>query len=587
MSGGIRTFKLANGSLADVPEDKMDEWMRRMDQRGVKFATADVRADMQVGEPQTIKGGDWGADEDMGFMRKFAGEREPESDTVMDTIGDAVFSGAQGVLHGWGDEVAGLRGPEYQQAARDRLDLAERRSPWASGISKAVGQGAEDLLMMPARLTGLAAGGLSGAISGAGEADDGDRVGGALRGGGMGAAFGGAADVLGAGAGWVANKVAPYVNRGLQGLSNEARDAALGGTAADFRNIAEERGLDYATNGPAQAAARLGLPNRFFPQSPKTYAEKALAAKNAAGAEVGSALDEAGQNLNTHSLRDDLVNAVDQRGAAALNGTTRGRSLANEYGRIGDELEATAPPVFTPKALNEQKTAFYNQGYTEGKVSDLPGSLSAEGARGAGASAKDLLEQSLSPAPIEQLKYQDAAERFGEASMIENMTRNRAASNLAQPSGGVFAQLTAPISRGLRNYGPDFAANMTQLGADAASGIGAGAGRGQSFFQQAGRAGGAMAGGAMGMQASGADANPPGDPLATGRGYLLPMVVADMARQNPQSLGPYYEQIASAMRDSSDAGKLNALLERLERDQQWSQNYLPQLRARTAEGAGY
>lgn len=630
MSGGIRTFKLANGGYADVPEDSMDEWMRRMDRRGIKFSTADVQPDMQVGEPTAIKGGlpDWGEDEDAGFMERFAsgGARKPaappEDDGILATAGDALWSGAQGVMHGWGDEFAGLRGDEYQQAARDRLALAKKRSPVASSIAGMVGQGAEDILLTPARWGAALAGAVSGGISGAGEADDGDRLEGGLDSAGAGAVFGKGGELLARGAGAVAGG-AKRLSGTLQGLTNEGRNAALGGTAGDFQKLARTKGLDYVEGGPGEAAQRLGLTNRFFPVSPSGYARRAQAAMTREGAAEGAALDDAGESIATYTPVDELAGGLRRRGAGQRDGTPEGLAedsrlndmadvLLRErgmpelqptpgvdpmdalYGGFGGELPQpgfaptgrTAPGsagMFSPAELNAQKSTYYDRGYKQQGISDNTSQLGAETNRIAGSEARQQLLAALDYAPPGvKPRYEAAAQNYGEAATIHDMARNKAAGMQAQPGGGFFSTLMSPATRALQRFGPDFAANMGQLGADAAGGLGNASGLAAQGFNGLSRAGGAM-----GTQAAGADDNPPGDPLASGRGYLLPQVVADLARTNPQSLGPYYQQIAQAMHDQSNAGQLNALLERLERDPQWSQYYLPQLRARTAEGAGY
>lgn len=469
---------------------------------------------------------------------------------------DALDAGrgfAQGALGGGADELVGVAGGD-RDLARGQDEESQGRSPWLYGSMRALGGLPRNLAT--GMLGGAAQGGIEGALS-----SNSDDPWTRLKAAGAGAATNAALHGVGEGVD-ATGRLAQATSRGLGAISDQARNAAVGGTAADYRNLAEERGLDYAMQGPSDAIRSLGLANRLIPQSPRTYANKAQTAREAAGADVGQALDEAGLDPSTHVLRDDLGAALGQREALARNGTTRGDALSNSYGRMGVLLDRDAPPVFTPRALNEQKTAYYDQGYKEGKVADLPASIGAESARGGGASAKDLLLGALGNTPVQKAQYEGAAQRFGDASMIEDMARNRAAGNQAAPTGaGLWGTLTQPATRVVKDFGPDLAANVTQLGADAAGGLGNFT---RNLAAPAARGLGALAGSPLTQAAAG------GNVTDAALGAL---------QSNPQLLGQYKNQFAEAA-GSPAPGAVSALITRLiQTDPEFRTRVLPQLRA--------
>jgi hypothetical protein len=619
MSGGVRTFKLANGGYADVPEDKMDEWMRRMDKRGIKFTTDDAPA----GDPDEPGFNPWKGPDQIPISDA---DREDVNGSFRRDLTDAGRGFTQGALAGGADELVGaLRGSDQRDIARAQDAVSQERSPWLYRGAQAIGG-------LPAALAAGARGAvpygmLNGMLGGNARNSD-ELVDSAAAGGATAAALHGLGEGVGA-----AGRLAQGASGMLGNVANEARNAAFGGTQGDFQKAARLKGLDYVENDLPQAAERLGLTNRLIPQSPSQYARRADAMKTTEGAAEGAALTEAGENVATYTPVDELAAGLRRRGAGARDSTLEGVAeesrmrdmadlLLSERGMPGlkrapeldpmDMLygggpEVTDPgPAFlptgrtapgsagmmSPAELNAQKSAYYDRGYKQQGQSDATSQLGASTNRMAGAEAREQLLAALSHAPEGvKSRYEQAAQNYGELATIGDMARNRAAANQASSQGqGFFGTLTQPATRALKNYGPDMAANMAALGRDATGGMG-NAMQGAAPYAR-GMAAGAMPGatqgmGAMGAQAAGADDNPPGDPLASGRGYLLPQVVADLARTNPQALGPYYQQIAQAMQGQNNSGQLNALLERLERDQQWSQNYLPQLRARTAQGAGY
>lgn len=135
----------------------------------------------------------------------------------MDPFSAAGLGAVDAVSFGWADELAGLVNPDWKYALRDRMGVARDEQGGAflagqigAGIVapgaalKLAGKGAQALLRgtaalpLPAQMAiGAGVGGVSGAIGGAGRADQTDRLSGAASGAAGGAAFGAAAPFLG------------------------------------------------------------------------------------------------------------------------------------------------------------------------------------------------------------------------------------------------------------------------------------------------------------------------------------------------------------------------------------------------------
>ena len=265
MSGGVRTFKLAGGGYADVPEEKMDEWMRRMDSRGIQFATADVSADMQIGEPEVIKS----PREEMTTVDLSSDplERPPSmADRFLETGSDAVRGGLRGLTMGYGDKAeAGVRsmfsGRSYADEFADQNamhDAAAERSPYAYNTAKTLGGAPWDLGAAVAGAPGGLAGEIAssaalGQLRGAGmsrkptlEGVTEDAAAGAAEGGLWGLGGGMVGRFLGAG------------SDALTSLAPKARATALGEIGPAARAQRKLQGDEYVENLP-QAADELGM----------------------------------------------------------------------------------------------------------------------------------------------------------------------------------------------------------------------------------------------------------------------------------------------------------------------------------------
>lgn len=569
MSGNFRTFKLATGGYADVPEDEIDSWMGEMESMGVDFETANVEADMQVGEPETIRS----APEPM----------MPEAprgalSSLLETGGDALRGLNSGLYWRGSDEVgaAGRASPMGDmagnyggalEAERGANELARNRSPMAYTAAETAGF-VPGMFMGGAR---AAAGGMralapiaEGMISGALGSDSNDAqqtASDSLDGG------------LLSGVSALAPQLASLLGRGVRGAGqwlgqagNEVRNAAFGGTAGDFQKLARTEGLDYVEGGPGAAAERLGLTNRIIPQSPSAYAKRSGKAMGAAGQAKSAALEEADQALGTHVPTEDLAGALEQRGrGAAMDATVEGGSEAGRMGELASLLRDKRGPMMPPSELDLQKQAYYRRGYQNDAISDSTAGVGREANRMAGAEARGMLDTALEAAPEGvQGRVRQANQDYGELATINNMSRNRAAGNQAAPSGeGFFGTLMRPATQTLKNYGPDAAANALTLGRDAAGGMG----RGMQELGEAGaqtmqqRGAGAAVGGA---------ANPPPD--------LAQIAIGDLEATQGQALGTYRGRFAEAMIDPSP-GAVSALITRLtQTDPQFRQQVLPQLR---------
>ena len=126
----------------------------------------------------------------------------------MSPYAQAALTAAQGATFNFADELAGLAGPQYTQMVRGATETYAQQNPMAAlGLEMAGGLATAPLtgplsLGRGVTTTGRVlrtAGDLAaqGALSGAGAADEGDRLSGAAMGAGTGMVLGGGADILG------------------------------------------------------------------------------------------------------------------------------------------------------------------------------------------------------------------------------------------------------------------------------------------------------------------------------------------------------------------------------------------------------
>ena len=128
----------------------------------------------------------------------------------MSPYAQAALTAAQGATFNFADELAGLANPEYAQMVRGATESYAQQNPLtaaglelAGGLATApltgplsLGRGVTTMGKVARTAGDLAA---QGALSGAGAADEGDRLAGAITGAGTSVAVGGGANVLGRG----------------------------------------------------------------------------------------------------------------------------------------------------------------------------------------------------------------------------------------------------------------------------------------------------------------------------------------------------------------------------------------------------
>lgn len=469
MSGNIRTFKLGNGGFADVPEERMDEWMQRMDSRGIDFKTADVSADMQVGEPEAIKSQRQPVE--LPEMRITAGSggasgewEEPEpsiwqrfKDTTGDaaqTSADALRGGIRGLTMGYGDKVeAGVRsalpgGGSYDEefADQNRMhDEAEARSPLGYNLGKTALGAPWDL---GAAVLG-APGGIGGEIATSGAL-------GALRGGGMsrsptlegtledanrGGAEGGAWGLGGAALG----KLIGGGSEALTGLAPKARASALGHDGARARAMRESRGDEFVENLP-QAADDLGmtpevpmdwrhpvdsLKKKLTFKSPGDYADEAEGLAAHHGELKGQAVaDATAQGVS--APRDSMLAGM--RGHVGAQPTNLNKKpYARAMGQLEDMVPPGSPSPGAPQQLgagelDKLKMDFAAGGYPpDGAIQRPSDAVRARAQRDAASVARNQLGGAIDEMALPEtaLQYHDGLDNASKANSIEGMARGK------------------------------------------------------------------------------------------------------------------------------------------------------------------
>lgn len=389
----------------------------------------------------------------------------PEGTALGENVLDALLAFSQGATINTADDLLDVLSPEAARTYREEMSLARERSPWLFPIVEGIaGYPAAAALGGLGKLKAIASNPLArravptianmglgwaqGFMSDEGSLED--RLERAQRGMLAAGALHGTAESIGA--------TAPLA----RAAANTARNAAIG-EPQHFRSLKSDRGLQYSLEGVPEAAENLGIVNPIMPQSPRGYAEKARAIVNEEGPNIRSALAEAGQNPATHTRRDVLENALWVREQTARDGTVEGNALADSYAQMQQLLRQDHPPVLTPGALNELKTAYDRAGFQAGQRTDMPSSISAQTARGGRDAARELLMQSLGHTPQQKAIIERSMPRYGDASMIEDMAGDVAAgSQGVRATEGGLDTLVSPATRVLRGFGWDAAANVAR-----------------------------------------------------------------------------------------------------------------------------
>jgi hypothetical protein len=620
VSDGGRMFRitLASGEQYEVPEENAQKAMLLLDRKGVKFTDASPVAAAPPEAPAYKSGGgasgNW-SDESpslLDAMRNFS-----LSDTVRQApwMGDvaarpaAQAAGAgfeHGISAGAAQNLPGGVGDLVQQDYQRQQQASPQMfgaGDVAGAVAMPVPGGAQAGVLRPMAQQAAMGGGQAAMRSYSdSQGDPGDRALAALAQGGeaglkagaLTGAVGAAGKLAGGAAGWFGD------------AADKARTAAIGATGADLKKLAKSRGLDFVEGPVGSMPEELGVTNTLLPVSPSGYAQRFAAKKDAADQAITQSIADAQQQGVGKDFVDQqaLVDAVRRQGAQVGGGLLGDRDArAAAYDKVGNALADQS--VQTPADLRSVKTAYDHVAYPkqlEGSSESFMGQAHKTAADAARGQLRDAMSYAL---PETEQAFTQGNQQYGQAAILEELARNRAAQQYA--GGGLMGNLGAaaigagigstfggasgamggaalgfarPAMSAAQQYGPDLGANMARLGE---RGMGAMGGGMQSLAQSA------PTGGAFASQQGGIQ----GDPLQhmgaqlvqaqdEARGHLMPQVIQQVLQTNPQLLGSYAQEFAQTPQQDDDA--INATLERLTRtDQRFRTTVLPQLQQFTAE----
>lgn len=498
-----------------------------------------------------------------------------------ESLYDGAMGAAQGVTMGGADELAGMLPGTSMQEQQALTRQAQQRSPWAYGLGNAAGAAVPAMVSGGATaLEQLAMSALQGGAAGF-LGNDGDmqqRAGSGLVGAGVGAAVTGGAQGIG--------KLAPMLGRAA-----DSERAAAFSTPGDFATLARKEGLDYSQHELAQQAERMGLTNKVIPQSAASYAQRAGAARQTAGAAYGQALDDAGAQ-NAHGYADpiaDGLQAIQRQGMG--NRSSLGAPRAAVATDLLDRLGPTGQQM-SPRELWALKKEYEAAGgYVADDIKNLPtgqGPLVNQEAAGL---ARGELDNAMGLALPETQGAYDAARRdHGFAATIENLANEKAIQD-AKPlgmlpaigwagGGGALGGLPGAAAgyvagKGMRTYGHDAAANALRGAEGFASGMG---GMAPGF----GRGAGVGAGDAVAWLANSKSEREQQaiSTMEQARGQHFTRAVEEALDTAPQMLGQYRQQLEEA-RASGDPARFNAAISALNQDPEFRQRVRQPLLQRT------
>lgn len=629
MSGRMRRVKLANGEQYDVPEENADAFMQELDGAGLAFSSDGYAPDGDTSEPppptapagsEAPPGPPEGAGEgktepDSPWLRyvemavpQLKAARYFASPEGRQTAYDAVGGALHGASSGLGDDALDLVSPDLGDQARAQWAASQARSPTAYAAGDIVGSALSPINKLGGAV-GLGAGagvarnvagqaltgGVQGALRSYGDAPEGmdqrDAAMAALAQGGKDAAISGA--VTGALA------IPGAVASGLGAVSDKARAAAIGGTASDYRKLADKYGMDYVEGDLGRIPEQLGVTNTIVPQSASGYARRLADVKGESGAQIGQALDDAAQQLEPGFVDKDALLAE----MAAAQRQAAGGPLGNRdaqaaaLGRVADAMGDQT--VQTPADLRALKSTYEAQAYPDalaGSNESLMGQAHKTAADITRGQLRDAMSYTL---PETQSAFNQGNQRYGQAAILGEMAQNRAAGNMAQTGpmmtgmlgsagaalgalashgdyGGALlgAAAAKPMFNAARDYGPDAIANVTRLGERGMAPVGAAS----DWISQNAPIGGLTAAADPGEQALSSMANEHAKIQGEARGYLLPQAVKQAVQSG--QLGPYTQLFASL----DDDADIAATIQRLRaNDPQFARQYLPLLNQMTAE----
>lgn len=545
--------------------------------------------------------------------------------SMLERVGQTAYDGAVGLGQGLSmdsaDELAGaMPGTSIaeQQGIRDQ---ARGRSPIAYDAMHAVGSAGPMLLSGGASaLEQLGALMMQGGVGGFMGADGGlqDRSGAGLVGAGtapvVGAVAGGAAKGLSALEEWA----------GL--LANKLRMNAFS-TPGKFATTARQEGLDYTRDELAQAAERHGLTNKIIPQSPESFAKRASAARDAAGAAEGAALDAAGGQGVRGDMRSIQSGLGELRDTAALDPTSDRQAVPPIYDRMISNLEqdigrsvdtgaelstpryyggrspwdvsegpATPDQVrivggpqnaeMTPRDIWALKKKYEAKGgYPSDQIKNLPEGLTQTAYQNASDVPREHLQDVMHQAtPDIYDQFNTGRGDFSELAALANLANERAIHNDSHSLGALPASI----------FSGGGAAAGASLGGTvgAAAGAAAGYGMGQAnriygpdaaantmrgFEHLAGMgAGGARTVARGAGQLTGQAASERERASNASKGHEMQNAVSRALQSDPSVLGQYAQQFQEAQQDP-DPMVMSALISELNDDPQFRATVLPQL----------
>lgn len=419
---GARVFVLADGTRATVPDESIGKWTQRMDVRGVKFRDADMSADMTVGEPQVIKGGQAGPDHSDEVPRLETADNapprapdevqvtpkpEPEAEgpgfwqkaldgyrTVSDGTAAALNTGTFGLSGRAAEALGGMSQRDMNARSPYATAIGSAGAAMFSPLNKASVPGQAVGLLGKAANVGKAAlaNGAMGAAGGAQAAYDDGRS--PMQGAGWGAALG----LLTGAGGQAIGEAAQSGGKLAGGLADRARIGAAGLDTEAQTALAQKLGISELPSELAAAVERI-TPSPRFGFSPTGRRDAAKAITSEVGPKIGAVLDEAGNAQGVNSLIPNEFAAL-QQSQAAKGAAAQGRAVSGSETAYANALNSQAERLGqqgspgTLNGLRERNTQWSKDAYRGDQLisdTDSASRLAAKELRDSGEGTMDTL----------------------------------------------------------------------------------------------------------------------------------------------------------------------------------------------------
>lgn len=522
-------------------------------------------------------------------------------DQMLDAFADGTARASNAMFMGWGDNALSALSPEMGSNLRDRLALAQERSPTASLAGDVIGGGVSALatggaaagaaraLPFAGRLAaGAGLGAEQAGLTAAGYADDGDRMEAAFSAVPAGLVLGAGGEALGtgleAGGRWARDIAAPWLRE--QGLMNRVASSGLYGGSMDrlAQNIGgkegvvelgqwmENNGLDQLTPG--------GIGDEAKSLNSMRQGDQRSFLDELADRPEGPPLVDTGEIIDSlQGRRGELSGLPDSDSATqAMQYGTQARNIADKSypGSIGGQQTHVQP--FEQAWRSRQG---YDAGVDYNKLGGSREDALYEGvARDAANGYRGGLVESLeNTSPELAPRWESIQEDLGNSTTIMNAglsrelreTGNQPLSlpSLVGAAGGGLPGMAAAAA--VKTGGRAALANTERAASSAFDSFGG------AMANNAGAA--SMTGGLAGADVAGRR-----DGIAeAGRGFLLPQAALELMRQ-PGSLGKWEREFFEAA-NSDDSHAIATLITKLSQtDPDFRQQLLPQLQQLTATG---